>query len=93
MRRGNPHHSGRCRVRGYAEGAKNLMGGAERSGSAPATERRRGERPLGVRRTLKEHASPWEDAEAVATQPGTASSEDPEDRPATAKVERGASNQ
>jgi hypothetical protein len=81
--------SGRCRVRGDAEGAKNLMGGADRT--AHLRQRGRGAgRLLGVWSTLKESESPWVDAEAVETQPGTVLREDPEGPPATAKAERGA---
>jgi hypothetical protein len=69
-------------VWGDAEGAKNLMGGVIRSTeSLLAGNRSRRPQPrlrgggpgwpLGVWRTLKESVSPWEEAEAVETQPGS----------------------
>jgi hypothetical protein len=82
MRRGKPHQRGRCSVWGDAEGAKTSW---EESSVRPALllaeakverpqPRLRGGGPgwpLGVWRTLKESVSPWEEAEAVETQPGS----------------------
>jgi hypothetical protein len=47
----------------------------------------------GIWRTLKETANPWEAAGAALVAQAAVSSENPEDPLATAKVERGASNQ
>jgi hypothetical protein len=68
MRRGKPHHEA-------AAACGDTLKGRRTSWEEPIAPFQPGDgldvgRLLGVRRTLKESVSPWEDAEAVETQPG-----------------------